>query len=178
MFASSWSPSLGRGTTSDIFQAAGKTDDNKERFTISVRIGRIQGKASLMSALGSYRIQTPSQMEMTSGHLHLVSGYCLEAELFCLWEVQLRISIGNSGSRSCKSIKDCEFSETFAPTEVKNWLNSLVTSFRSLVLIGWEDSLRGMQFRVTFHLELVLLLLSSFLFANSFSAFLSSELLL
>ena len=46
------SPSLGRGTTSDIFQAAGKTDDNKERFTISVKIGRILGKASLMTDIG------------------------------------------------------------------------------------------------------------------------------
>lgn len=53
MFAISWSPSLGRGTTSDVFQAAGKADDNKERFTISVRIGRIQGKASLMTDTGN-----------------------------------------------------------------------------------------------------------------------------
>ena len=64
LFASSWSPSLGRGTTSDIFQAAGKTDDNKERFTISVKIGRIQGKASLMTDIGI--LSYPFQMEMTS----------------------------------------------------------------------------------------------------------------
>ena len=84
----------------------------------------------------------------------------------------------NSGGRLCKSTKACESSKAFAPTEVKNWLNSLLTSFRSLVYTGWEDSLRGMQFRMTFHLELVLLLLSSFLFTNSYSAFLSSDLTL
>ena len=78
----------------------------------------------------------------------------------------------------CKSVKGCESSEAFAPTEVKIWLNSLVTSFRSLVYTHWEDSLRGMQFRMTFHLELVLLLLSSFLFKNFFSGFLSSDLTL
>ena len=86
--------------------------------------------------------------------------------------------LGTSRGRLCKSINDCESSEAFAPTEVKNWLNSLVTSFRSLVYTGWEDSLQGMQFRMTFHLELVFLLLSSFLFTNSFSAFLSSDLTL
>ena len=41
--------------------------------------------------------------------------------------------LGKRGGRLCKSIKDCESSEAFAPAEVKNWLNSLVTSFRSCV---------------------------------------------
>ena len=49
MFAIWSSTSLGRGTTSDVFQTDGKTDDNKERFAISVINGRIQGKASLMT---------------------------------------------------------------------------------------------------------------------------------
>ena len=35
--------------TSDIFHAAGKTDDNKDRFTISVSTGRMQGSASLIT---------------------------------------------------------------------------------------------------------------------------------
>ena len=42
-----WSPSFNNGTTSDFFQADGKTEVNKERLTITVRIGRIHGRASL-----------------------------------------------------------------------------------------------------------------------------------
>ena len=36
--------------TSDIFHAAGKTDDdNKDRFTMPVSTGRMQGSASLIT---------------------------------------------------------------------------------------------------------------------------------
>ena len=61
-----FSPSLGIGTTSDVFQAAGKTDDNKERFIVSVRIGRIQGKASLMTVIGILSYPGALSMEMSS----------------------------------------------------------------------------------------------------------------
>ena len=41
-----WSP-FNNGTTSDFFQADGKTEVNKERLTITIRIGRIHRRASL-----------------------------------------------------------------------------------------------------------------------------------
>ena len=47
LLAMSWSPSFNNGTTSDFFQANRKTEVNKERLTITVRIGRIHGRASL-----------------------------------------------------------------------------------------------------------------------------------
>ena len=35
--------------TSDIFHAAGKTDINRDQFTMSVSTGRMQGSASLIT---------------------------------------------------------------------------------------------------------------------------------
>ena len=35
--------------TSDIFHATGKTDDNKDRFTMSVSTGKMQESASLIT---------------------------------------------------------------------------------------------------------------------------------
>ena len=43
LFANSWSPSFGSGTTFDIFQEAGNTEGNKEWFTMSVNAGKIHG---------------------------------------------------------------------------------------------------------------------------------------
>ena len=37
LLALSWSPSFNNGTTSDFFQADGKTEVNKERLAITVR---------------------------------------------------------------------------------------------------------------------------------------------
>ena len=145
---------------------------------MSVKIGRIQGKASLMTDIGI--LTYPGALSDGND----ITTLCTSL-LDTAWKRNLSASVkyssgvlDNRGGRLCKSIKACESSKAFALREVKNWLNSLVTSFRSLVYTGWEDSLRGMQFRMTFHLELVLLLLSSFLFTNSFSAFLSSDLTL
>ena len=53
LFANSWSPSFGNGTTSNIFQEAGNTEDNNEWFTMSVNADKIHGKASLMIAIGT-----------------------------------------------------------------------------------------------------------------------------
>lgn len=47
LLAISWSPSFNNGTTSDFLQANRKTEVNKEWLTITVRIGRIHGRASL-----------------------------------------------------------------------------------------------------------------------------------
>ena len=40
LFGIWWSPSFGSGMTSDIFDLAGKTDDNNDRFTMSVSTGK------------------------------------------------------------------------------------------------------------------------------------------
>ena len=53
LFANSWSPCFGSGTTFDIFQEAGNTEGNNEWFTMSVNAGKIHGKASLMTAIGT-----------------------------------------------------------------------------------------------------------------------------
>ena len=45
------------GKTSDIFQAVGKTDDNKDRFTIFVSTGRIHGSASLITDIDTFSRQ-------------------------------------------------------------------------------------------------------------------------
>lgn len=53
LFANSWSPSFGNGTTSDIFQEAGNVEDNKEWFTMSVSAGKIHVKPSLLTEIGT-----------------------------------------------------------------------------------------------------------------------------
>ena len=50
LVAISGSPSFKSGMTSDSFQRLGKTDDIRERFTISLRIGKMHGRASLITA--------------------------------------------------------------------------------------------------------------------------------
>ena len=47
----SGSPSFKSGMTSDSFQHVGKTDDRREQFTISVSVGKIQGRASLITLM-------------------------------------------------------------------------------------------------------------------------------
>ena len=42
----SGSPSFKSGITSDSFQRLGKTDDIRERFTISVNVGKMHGRAT------------------------------------------------------------------------------------------------------------------------------------
>ena len=49
--AISGSPSFRSGITSDSFQRLGKTDDIKERFTISVNVGKMYGRASFITAI-------------------------------------------------------------------------------------------------------------------------------
>ena len=106
--AISSSPSLGSGTTSAIFQATGKTDDNKERFTISVRIGKIQGKASLMTDIGI--LSHPGALSDGND----ITTFCTSL-LDIAWKWNLFASgiynfgvLGNGGFRLCRSIKDCE----------------------------------------------------------------------
>jgi len=51
LVAFSGSPSFKSGMTSDSFQQLGKTDDIRERFTISVRVGKMHGSMSLITAI-------------------------------------------------------------------------------------------------------------------------------
>ena len=51
LVAISGSPSFKSGMTSDSCQRLGKTDDIRERFTISVRVGKMHGRASLITAM-------------------------------------------------------------------------------------------------------------------------------
>ena len=66
LFANSWSPSFGNGTTSNIFQEAGNTEDNNEWFTMSVNADKIHGKASLMIAIGT--LSYPGTLFGLKGH--------------------------------------------------------------------------------------------------------------
>ena len=55
----------------------------------------------------------------------------------------------------CRSrISNVDTSDTLVPTEVKKLLNPSATSFRSLEYTSWEIILRGIQFLITFHMEL------------------------
>ena len=77
LFGISWSPSFRSGMTSDIFHAAGKTDDNKDRFTMSVSTGRMQGSASLITDMVT--LSNPLLLESSS----LSSLFALRSAYIC-----------------------------------------------------------------------------------------------
>ena len=60
LFGISWSPSFPSGMTSAFFHAVGKTEKSKEQLTICVSIGRIQGRTSLITDIGT--LSTPGAL--------------------------------------------------------------------------------------------------------------------
>ena len=155
LLAISWSPSFNYGTTSDFFQADGKTEVNKERLTITVRIGRIHGRASLSTDIDT--LFWPEALfdgkDITIFRISLLeTGW---KQNLSTSEISLSGTMANRGARLCTFNRDLEASKALAPTEVKNWLNLSATSFKSLVYTCWVVSLWGIQLLITFHFYLV-----------------------
>ena len=120
-------------------------------------MGRIHGNASLIIDMGT--LSYPGALS---------DGKAITISRISLLDTEWKRNISDSGiscpgvgiggvGRLCLPIKDVDSSDTLVPTEVKKLLNSSATSFRSLEYTGWEISLRGIQFLITFHMELVFL---------------------
>ena len=151
LFANSWSPSFGSGTTCNIFQEVGNNEDNKEWFTMSVSAGKIHGKASLITDIGTLS-WTGTLLDWKNITILWIS----PSETAWKWNfsnssVCWLMSTGEAiDGRSCNTARDANTSAALASTEV----NSSTMTFISLEYSSCVESYPGMQFLITFHLEL------------------------
>ena len=120
LFATSWSPSLSNGTTSAFFHAAGKTEDNNERFTMSVKVGRILGRASLITNIGilSYPGALLDGKDITILRISwLETARNWNSSDLGMCSSQAGV---DSGGRLYSLARDADACDALVPTEVKN----------------------------------------------------------
>ena len=118
-FGISWSPSFRSGMTSDIFHAAVKTDDNKDRFTMSVSTEKKQGSVFLITDMAT--LSNPGALldENDSTAIRIP------------WlETAQKLNFSSSGIY-CPLVKSFA-SDALAPTDTKNLLNSSATALTSV----------------------------------------------
>ena len=140
LFANSWSPSFGSRTTSDIFREAGNTENNKEWFTMSVSAGKIHGKASLITDIGTLSWPGTLLDWKNITILWISPSRTAWKWNFSNSSVCWSMNTGEAiDGRSCNTARDANASAALAPTVV----NSSTMTFISLEYSSCVESYRG-----------------------------------